>query len=44
MKEKTLRILLIEDNAGDVRLAREMFMQTETDNYYDATLQLMDQG
>jgi len=25
MKEKTLRILLIEDNAGDVRLLREMF-------------------
>jgi hypothetical protein len=25
MKEKTLRILLVEDNAGDVRLAREMF-------------------
>jgi hypothetical protein len=25
MKEKALRILLVEDNAGDVRLLREMF-------------------
>ena len=25
MKHKTLQVLVIEDNAGDVRLLREMF-------------------
>jgi DNA-binding response OmpR family regulator len=33
MKEKALRILLVEDNAGDVRLLREMFSKEKPDSF-----------
>src|SRR6202789_305464 len=33
MKEKTLRVLLVEDNAGDVRLLREMFSKERVDSF-----------
>jgi len=33
MKAKTLRVLLVEDNAGDVRLLREMFSNEKADSF-----------
>ena len=33
MKEKTLQVLLVEDNAGDVRLLREMFGKERADSF-----------
>src|ERR1700683_4915601 len=33
MKEKTLKVLLVEDNAGDVRLLREMFSKERSDSF-----------
>src|ERR1700728_4018166 len=33
MKEKTLKVLLVEDNAGDVRLLREMFGKERSDSF-----------
>src|ERR1700691_1130423 len=33
MKEKTLQVLLVEDNAGDVRLLREMFNKERCDSF-----------
>ena len=33
MKEKTLQVLLVEDNAGDVRLLREMFDKERPDSF-----------
>lgn len=33
MKEKTLQVLLVEDNAGDVRLLREMFGKERPDSF-----------
>jgi len=33
MKEKTLQVLLVEDNAGDVRLLREMFSKERVDSF-----------
>jgi hypothetical protein len=33
MKEKTLQVLLVEDNAGDVRLLREMFRGERPDSF-----------
>jgi signal transduction histidine kinase len=33
MKEKALQILLVEDNAGDVRLLREMFTKERADTF-----------
>jgi signal transduction histidine kinase len=33
MKEKALQILLVEDNAGDVRLVREMFTKERADSF-----------
>jgi signal transduction histidine kinase len=33
MKEKTLRVLLVEDNAGDARLLREMFRTEKPDSF-----------
>ena len=33
MKEKTLQILLVEDNAGDARLLREMFSKERPDSF-----------
>ena len=33
MKEKALRVLLVEDNAGDARLLREMFSKEKPDSF-----------
>jgi signal transduction histidine kinase len=33
MKEKALQVLLVEDNAGDVRLLREMFSKERPDSF-----------
>ncbi len=33
MKEKALQVLLVEDNAGDVRLLREMFRGERPDSF-----------
>ena len=33
MKEKTLQVLLVEDNAGDARLLREMFSKEKPDSF-----------
>jgi len=33
MKEKTLQVLLVEDNAGDARLLREMFSKERPDSF-----------
>jgi signal transduction histidine kinase len=33
MKEKALQVLLVEDNAGDVRLLREMFSKEKEDSF-----------
>jgi signal transduction histidine kinase len=33
MREKTLQVLLVEDNAGDVRLLREMFSKERPDSF-----------
>jgi DNA-binding NtrC family response regulator len=33
MKEKALQVLLVEDNAGDVRLLREMFSKERADSF-----------
>src|ERR1700728_374169 len=33
MKEKTLKVLLVEDNAGDVRLLREMFSKERAGSF-----------
>src|ERR1700732_4154868 len=33
MKEKALQVLLVEDNAGDVRLLREMFSKEKPDSF-----------
>src|ERR1700694_1010533 len=33
MKEKALQVLLVEDNAGDVRLLREMFSKESPDSF-----------
>jgi signal transduction histidine kinase len=33
MKEKALHVLLVEDNAGDVRLLREMFSKERSDSF-----------
>jgi signal transduction histidine kinase len=33
MKEKTLQVLVVEDNAGDVRLLREMFRGERADSF-----------
>src|SRR5580700_2123535 len=33
MKEKALNILLVEDNAGDARLVREMFSKEKPDSF-----------
>jgi signal transduction histidine kinase len=33
MKEKALRVLLVEDNAGDARLLREMFSKERPDSF-----------
>jgi diguanylate cyclase (GGDEF)-like protein len=33
MKEKTLRVLVVEDNAGDARLLREMFGKENPDSF-----------
>ena len=33
MKEKTLQILLVEDNAGDARLLREVFSKEKPDSF-----------
>jgi signal transduction histidine kinase len=33
MKEKPLQVLLVEDNAGDVRLLREMFSKEKPDSF-----------
>jgi DNA-binding response OmpR family regulator len=33
MKEKALQVLLVEDNAGDVRLLREMFSGERPDSF-----------
>src|ERR1700690_3839738 len=33
MNEKTLQVLLVEDNAGDVRLLREMFSKERADRF-----------
>jgi signal transduction histidine kinase len=33
MKEKALRVLVVEDNAGDVRLLREMFRNEKADSF-----------
>jgi hypothetical protein len=33
MKEKPLQVLLVEDNAGDVRLLREMFSKERADSF-----------
>jgi signal transduction histidine kinase len=33
MNEKTLQVLLVEDNAGDVRLLREMFRTEKADSF-----------
>jgi signal transduction histidine kinase len=33
MKEKALKVLLVEDNAGDVRLLREMFSKEKPDSF-----------
>src|ERR1700689_5161289 len=33
MKEKKLQVLLVEDNAGDVRLLREMFSKERVDSF-----------
>ena len=33
MKEKALQVLLVEDNAGDARLLREMFSKEKPDSF-----------
>jgi sigma-B regulation protein RsbU (phosphoserine phosphatase) len=33
MKDKQLQVLLVEDNAGDARLLREMFREEKTDSF-----------
>ena len=33
MREKTLQVLVVEDNAGDVRLLREMFSGEKGDSF-----------
>jgi DNA-binding response OmpR family regulator len=33
MKERALQVLLVEDNAGDVRLLREMFSKERADSF-----------
>jgi CheY-like chemotaxis protein len=33
MREKTLQVLMVEDNAGDVRLLREMFSGEKVDSF-----------
>src|ERR1700728_3049256 len=33
MREKALQVLLVEDNAGDVRLLREMFSKERPDSF-----------
>src|SRR5580693_3284597 len=33
MKERPLQVLLVEDNAGDVRLLREMFSKERADTF-----------
>jgi DNA-binding response OmpR family regulator len=33
MKEKAIQVLLVEDNAGDVRLLREMFHGEKSDSF-----------
>jgi len=33
LKEKTLQVLLVEDNAGDARLLREMFSKEKVDSF-----------
>jgi hypothetical protein len=33
MKEKPLQVLLVEDNAGDARLIREMFINERPDSF-----------
>src|SRR6204780_5315817 len=33
MKEKALQVLLVEDNAGDARLLREMFSKERSDSF-----------
>ena len=33
MKEEALQVLLVEDNAGDARLVREMFSKERPDSF-----------
>jgi len=33
MKDKALQVLLVEDNAGDARLLREMFSKEKADSF-----------
>jgi two-component system, cell cycle sensor histidine kinase and response regulator CckA len=44
VKDKTLEILLVEDNAGDARLLREMFSQERADSFHLTHLMRMDEA